>query len=411
MPTLQQQQQPTSPASSNGHRHAEGRRLVGRVSRNHAGPSSIPSKFETILFHGQKEAKGFISGSLRFKHDKAYEGPGPGAYSVGGLSSKSTESFSKKGYGNLASSSNRFHGPRPSYYPGPGENNWLSSVKGSRVQNHRHVFASKSLRIPQARRDNTVGPGQYYTRHSPTKVYVYRSPSGGNPRNNPKAAELLNHEQLNSGEALREREMPMMQTGFNMCDSRFPKRKIVKSPEPGTYDPIPVSSSVNPAHSSFKSTKQRNFELTRTPKDMMLHMRPYSNPGPGRYDDGQYWRLVRDKKPQKNFIKNDSDRFGRPLQRKSTSMPPTKYPGPGHYNPAVSVSNSGNSKMAKSWINRVRMKSRQEVRRNDSVFASKAIRATSSPIVNAPGPAYYKLGSNKKKSHNAHANASRVWVS
>jgi len=57
MPTLQQQQQPTSPASSNGHRHAEGRRLVGRVSRNHAGPSSIPSKFETILFHGQKEVR------------------------------------------------------------------------------------------------------------------------------------------------------------------------------------------------------------------------------------------------------------------------------------------------------------------------------------------------------------------
>jgi hypothetical protein len=81
--------------------------------------NSIPAKFETVLFSGPRERKGFMSESKRF-NDGEHDLPGPGTY---GRPMERTlefqhDSISKKGYGTLVSKSKRF--VTKVYYTGPG---------------------------------------------------------------------------------------------------------------------------------------------------------------------------------------------------------------------------------------------------------------------------------------------------
>lgn len=81
--------------------------------------NSIPSKFETVLFTGPREQKGFLSEAKRF-NDGEHDLPGPGSY---GQPLERTleyqhDSISKKGYGPMVSRSKRFS--TKVYYTGPG---------------------------------------------------------------------------------------------------------------------------------------------------------------------------------------------------------------------------------------------------------------------------------------------------
>eukprot|EP00471_Norrisiella_sphaerica_P002090 CAMPEP_0184486546 /NCGR_PEP_ID=MMETSP0113_2-20130426/8033_1 /TAXON_ID=91329 /ORGANISM="Norrisiella sphaerica, Strain BC52" /LENGTH=394 /DNA_ID=CAMNT_0026868473 /DNA_START=181 /DNA_END=1365 /DNA_ORIENTATION=- len=380
-----------------------GRRYIGRVNRNHLGAASIPSKYETILLNDNKKAKGFISGSVRFKATQEVDTPGPGSYNT--LGQRSSESFSKKGFGNFASSSNRFQGSRPTYYPGPGENELSDRFGGGSLKDYRSAFDSRVPRIPRKREEHDVGPGEYYKPASPTRYYTYK-PTNALQASAPSRTDLSGGEReyrhsYHSNES--NGFMPVVRAGFNVCESRFPKERVAAAPDPGSYNPQLAAFRSNPAASAFKSNQKRTNHNTTN-----------LNPGPGSYDDSHWWRLVKSSgRPSRTFVRNNCDRFGRPMKRLSKSGLKSQQPGPGFYNPAAPKwGNPDNKQLADTWVNKVRVKSRTQTPMHTHVFASRAPRVASAPVPNHPGPAYYKSnGLNNKISYNSKATGkTRVWI-
>jgi hypothetical protein len=84
--------------------------------------ATIPARFETILFSGPRERKGFSSEARRF-NDPENDLPGPGSYDArpAPLTAVKAESTGKKGYGPLVSSARRFSDRHFYTGPGPGE--------------------------------------------------------------------------------------------------------------------------------------------------------------------------------------------------------------------------------------------------------------------------------------------------
>ena len=80
-----------------------GRIRSSKVAGQHNGQrafSSIPSKFETTLFTGNRERDGFGSSAHRFS-EVENELPGPGSYNADSAAAALVDTmvFSKKGYG------------------------------------------------------------------------------------------------------------------------------------------------------------------------------------------------------------------------------------------------------------------------------------------------------------------------
>ena len=112
--------------------------------------SSIPSKFETVLHKGPREADGFGSQDIRFKAH-GNENPGVGKYHNPRSSSmlwnpeenKGTSNF--KGYGGLVSKTNRFSKRtelEASQEPGPGSHNSVGVWASRRDFNAAGVTAN-----------------------------------------------------------------------------------------------------------------------------------------------------------------------------------------------------------------------------------------------------------------------------
>eukprot|EP01063_Lacrimia_lanifica_P012111 TRINITY_DN1871_c0_g1_i1.p1 TRINITY_DN1871_c0_g1~~TRINITY_DN1871_c0_g1_i1.p1 ORF type:complete len:406 (+),score=143.46 TRINITY_DN1871_c0_g1_i1:104-1321(+) len=98
-----------------------GRLRVGQIAGNGKGKSSIPSRFETILFTGQREKNGFGRRTHRF--DLAEDAlPGPGSYAKSRSLIPRNPGESKKGTGAFASASKiAANQPRALFItPGPG---------------------------------------------------------------------------------------------------------------------------------------------------------------------------------------------------------------------------------------------------------------------------------------------------
>eukprot|EP01064_Diplonema_japonicum_P017586 TRINITY_DN2576_c2_g1_i1.p1 TRINITY_DN2576_c2_g1~~TRINITY_DN2576_c2_g1_i1.p1 ORF type:complete len:377 (+),score=46.79 TRINITY_DN2576_c2_g1_i1:99-1229(+) len=180
-----------------------GRLRIGQIlGGNDNGKSSIPSRFETILFTGARERNAFGRRTHRF--DTAEDDlPGPGSYGKNRTLVKTTPSMSKRGTGAFASGSRiaanqpraLFLTPGPgSYpeqpltaaeklpsaafakpvprraitamtsasqiYPGPGE--YQIDKKSSAPMLPSAIFDSRTKRHPDPRGDGP-GPGEYLT--------------------------------------------------------------------------------------------------------------------------------------------------------------------------------------------------------------------------------------------------------
>ena len=221
-----------------------GRLRVGQIVASGNGKSSIPSRFETILFKGNREANAFGRRTHRF-NEQDDDLPGPGSYKKTRTLVKHTPSLSKKGTGAFASSSKiaadqpraLFLTPGPGSYkegeggaaevtttisaghpavpsasfakavprravgvkasgtvvlPGPGE---YEIDTPQATQNASAVFGSKTQRI-ESHANSVPGPGEYLTdvphapgRHSLPSA-VFRTASKRETKRDPQLGEL-----------------------------------------------------------------------------------------------------------------------------------------------------------------------------------------------------------------------------
>lgn len=398
---------------------AGGRRHTGAVNRGRNTASSIPSKFETVLFHGQKEVRGFNQQSQRFdRRIKQEHVPGPGAYSRNStFTSKSPESFSRKGYGSFASNAQRFRQPRPTYYPGPGEHDVLRVALPSTVPSHRNVFASTVPRIPVQKQNPELGPGHYST-SSPTRVYVYCSPSMSRAHGDKDAAKLFGEHGMvgPSGSKRHIREMKTLRAAFGGGQVRFPPKKPKDVPSPGAYNPNIQHTNHPAAASAFRSKKERGFQPSSSPKDIMYYRssRQDESPGPGKYNTNYKPRQGK-LSVHSMFIERESDRWGNPKVRKSKKMLPEFYPGPGQYDPEPERNVQVQREAARLQIvlrNKIGSdgRARSPPSRGSPSFKAQG-RITDFNFLNSPpGPAYYKHNGKMKASKSYHVNKTRKWV-
>ncbi|GIL70734.1 hypothetical protein Vretimale_3833 [Volvox reticuliferus] len=128
--------------------------------------SSIPAKFETILYTGPREKKGFSVESRRFV-EPDNDHPGPGSYNAQALQldRPRPESIGKKGLGPMASQSRRFSdrvfytGPGPTDYRKPGTAIEDKSFSKAAVTSAFQEKGTSSL-VPLDRASH-LGPGTY----------------------------------------------------------------------------------------------------------------------------------------------------------------------------------------------------------------------------------------------------------
>ncbi|KAK2949085.1 hypothetical protein BLNAU_16005 [Blattamonas nauphoetae] len=138
-----------------------GRKTAGRVvkgvTRTNTTVPTIPTKYVTILNPDCHEKKGFGQQASRFAAPVEHEGPEPGSYFHPVDYDLKSDSFSKKGYGDFASTSSRFQRLKPPTRVGPGEYETTSTLSTKSI-------ATASFKQPintQTRSFDTPGPGAY----------------------------------------------------------------------------------------------------------------------------------------------------------------------------------------------------------------------------------------------------------
>ncbi|GFR46463.1 hypothetical protein Agub_g8039 [Astrephomene gubernaculifera] len=128
---------------------------------------SIPAKFETILYTGPREKKGFSAESRRFQEPEN-DLPGPGSYNSQPLPLDQTrpESIGKKGFGAMVSQTRRFS--HRICYTGPGPADYIKhkpAVDGKSFSKAAVTSAfqdkSASSLVPLDRGAPHLGPGTY----------------------------------------------------------------------------------------------------------------------------------------------------------------------------------------------------------------------------------------------------------
>ena len=351
--------------------------------------SSIPSKFETVLHKGPREADGFGSQNIRFKA-RGNENPGVGKYHNPNASSmlwnphenKGTSNF--KGYGGLVSKTNRFSTRKEleaAQEPGPGSHNSIGVWESRRDFNAAAVTANYAR--PRRYRDDppvdtkmVPGPGQYATQNLNRAINTKRS---------------------------------VGRSSFRSNSSRLRKESIDSrsQPAPGDYDVRAATQKLN-AFGSLKG--QSAWGKDKAPRGMDAILKMGSNgPGPGAYglskgvitartdplptggirvlDFTERRKLARANKNGKSFGGTGHDRFGKPYMKKTIDDEP---PGPGSY---YRMTEPGRALVSSSW---------------GLSKSKRGIEAQLGGTRRPPGPAFYKPTKAMKKSFML--NAARRWV-
>ncbi|KAH9086162.1 hypothetical protein LEN26_020399 [Aphanomyces euteiches] len=315
-------------------------------------PSSIPSKFETILNMGERESNAFGCRTNRFG-DVENEQPGPGAYYKPPsmvVTRATSGSVSKKGMGTgFVSKVKRFNDHNYDPIPGPGQYSARLSEKAS--FNRR------------------IGLSSFAPAERPTNQTTNDAPGPGEYEQAANAFEA--HEQKGSRSVFASRT----NRGF------IPR---VEGPAPGQYENLlalerGIAKSQRQTQSIFKSTVRR----VETPKAAV--------PGPGAYGVEVAKRNLRNDtiaqaQASSMFVKGATDRFGRSLEHKAEIF---EVPGPGAYERTAPPTNAS----AKASL---------------SVFKSSVARGHVDRTSKAPGPAFYKPASPTKRSHLL--NSSKKWL-
>lgn len=129
-------------------------------ARETSNAPSIPSKYETVVFSGIREKKGFGSHSARFI-DKLNSDPGPSDYADINSNTafdKANASFNVQGFGNFISRSRRFTSrtsgiaPRP----GPGPGNYSPNRLKKKTSNS-HVGLDSAFCLPKNSNNTSTG--------------------------------------------------------------------------------------------------------------------------------------------------------------------------------------------------------------------------------------------------------------
>uniref|UniRef100_A0A7S2IH04 Uncharacterized protein n=1 Tax=Haptolina brevifila TaxID=156173 RepID=A0A7S2IH04_9EUKA len=331
--------------------------------------STIPSKFETTLFTGNKEQDGFGSRAHRFV-DLENDLPGPGTYDEHDKKVMDHRVYSKKGLGvgfvSKVKRESAFKGNAAQ--PGPG-----SYERGA-------TFVDM---IQENNRSNRSGSTSTFKPPSTKSVVVASDPLPG-PGNYELHREF-DHEALTMGLAGR---LP----GHSVFRSNTKRGVTIpagRRPAPGTYDPHHVRDGVDPTlpSSAFRSSvpnagAMTQQKLTREQQlGVVQHQRAYA-PGPGDYEasTAAAASVIQRRMPQ--FADTSHDRFG----KTATGVMKLDTPGPGAY---------------------LHEEERPRAVISDAVFMSGTSRSTG-PREVVPGPAYYSPAPNPRKSY--HLNARQRWM-
>mmetsp|Transcript_30765 Transcript_30765/g.76806 ORF Transcript_30765/g.76806 Transcript_30765/m.76806 type:complete len:371 (+) Transcript_30765:54-1166(+) len=359
-------------------KHADGVLRKGHIAGQTPGGkpfSTIPAKFETTLFTGNKEQDGFGSRSHRFLESEN-DLPGPGSYSDETLRIKDIKIYSKKGLGvGFVSRTKRqaAFGPN-SNTPGPGNYENRMTFQQSVAEFGRfnqtgstHAFKAPSKRSVTVAEEPLPGPGQYQVqRHFDPSMHR----QGGQPDGT---------------------------VAFRSQSGRYNSASRVHQacPAPGQYNPTFPASSDRASQAAFRSTVPiaGRAQVQRMSKEQELGVVPRREaasaaPGPGEYNYGTTsFKLSQRQSPQ--FISSTMDRFGRAPQglfRRQTEA--NDLPGPGSYH---------------------QEQLRETALISSAVFMSSTARRGDERGSPVPGPAYYSpLRTEARKSY--HLNAVHRWM-
>ncbi|GAX78192.1 hypothetical protein CEUSTIGMA_g5634.t1 [Chlamydomonas eustigma] len=277
--------------------------------------SSIPAKFETVLFKGPREKKGFGSVSKRFGESDA-DNPGPGEYVEHGSMEYKHDSISKKGYGSMVSNDKRWRGRRNVYTgPGPGDFEQRTPIELNKdkyfnkapVTSVFHKQDTRSLRPPD-HPETVPGPGAYVSEDTTRTGRSLHWDS--NSHTHVSAFKAAPHK-LN---LLGNVDAPPP-TKYTLADQWDPKSSANKV------------ASRTPSHAGLSSFAGRSVSSTMGPHDPTIYLvdpmaaskKPDTGPGPGSYEL-QYFEGIKTRlekgagKTSSSFQQREyTDRFGRPL--------------------------------------------------------------------------------------------------
>lgn len=373
-------------------------RQVGKLSKGtiHRGPctgqlqsgknfSSIPSKFETTLFDGNKEKDGFGSRAHRFVESES-ELPGPGAYEEPAVRLRDDKVYSKKGLGvGFASQTKRKSVFVGNNVPGPGNYNTRETLLNSVKEHDRYNASGSSAPFKPASQRSVIvaeeplpGPGQYHR-----------------------------HREFDRGQHLPlgpQTDMVFRSKSKQITFTEQPKEVF---PAPGQYSPL-GSHEVQHGRSgtlvsaSFRSgvpISGRPSEARQTKEQQLgvVERSMVNLPGPGQYETKVHALSTGSRRRSPQFCDSNLDRFGRTTLALRNSSAPMPTPGPGAYHV---------------------MHSNETTPISSSAFMSETLRGGLDQVTKVtkglPGPAYYTPADNavqilgSKKSY--HLNAVQRWM-
>ena len=345
------------------------RSAAGKIGGQSSGKtfSSIPSKFETTLFTGNKERDGFGSRAHRFV-DLENDLPGPGAYEDKRLQDEKVYSKKGLGVGFVSKTKRQSAFATKATAPGPGSyrvgysiSDLVQERNRANVSGSTGTFEPPTTKSVGVSSDPTPGPGNYE---------VVREFSSA-------AASAARQAQL---------ETSAFRSGTQRGGVSAAQRAL---PAPGQYDPrIAASTDDNLPSAAFRSTvpivgQAGHQRLTREQALGVVPAAPQVEPGPGAYEPPIIGSSgIRRRMPQ--FCESNHDRFGRSLD--GSSQDQWQVPGPGSY---------------------LKDEPRHGAPISGAVFMSGTNRSSGMHEV-VPGPAYYSPAPTGKKSY--HLNARSRWM-
>ena len=368
----------------------DGPAAIARAAKKRKEKPSIPSKYETVLHKGPREADGFGSQGIRFRaHGNA--NPGAGKYHNPDSSSMlwnpemNKGTANTKGYGGLVSKTRRFNSRNElesAQEPGPGAHN-AGAVWASRDDFNKAPVTSNFARPRRYRDDPPVdllkmpGPGAY-------------------------GVEKLNRALNLNGSAAR--------CAFRSNSSRLRKDPIdqMSMPAPGEYN-VSDAANFREKFGAVKGESAWGKDKSKRGMEAMLAMGS-ENPGPGAYlattaleikargepvpvggirvlSFSERRKLARANKNGKSFGGAGHDRFGKPYLKKTIDDDP---PGPGSY---YRIRNREVKLVSSSW---------------GLSKSKRGIEAQLGGSKRPPGPAFYKPSTTSRKSFML--NAGSRWV-
>jgi len=124
---------------------------------------SIPAKFETVLYRGNKEDRGFGSGGPRFgQESRQSELPGPGTHHNSAAFAIMDTTVGKRGHGAFASRAPREKPPKSARAPGPGAYCASSGLPPPASQRASAAFVNPASVNPAKFNARAApGPGDY----------------------------------------------------------------------------------------------------------------------------------------------------------------------------------------------------------------------------------------------------------